>query len=52
MYQTLEGLFELTLCPSRALNSPRALLLEQKRNMDTAGCAMLGAEVIETVKIN
>ena len=36
--RTLEGLFELTLCPSRALDSPRALLLEQQRDRDTARC--------------
>ena len=32
-------------CPSRALNSPRALLLELERNKDTGRCATLGAEV-------
>ena len=42
---TLEGLFELTQCPSRALNSPFALLLELQRNKDTVRCAALGAEV-------
>ena len=30
-YQTLEGLIELTRCPSRALDSPRALLPELQR---------------------
>ena len=32
---TLEGLFELTQRPSRALNSLRALLLEPQRDKDT-----------------
>ena len=32
---TLEGLFELTRRPSRALNSPRALLPELQRYKDT-----------------
>ena len=34
--RTLEGLFELTRRPSRALDSPRALLPELQRNKDTA----------------
>ena len=42
---TLEGLFELTRCPSRALDSPGALLLELQRYKDTVSCAVLGAEV-------
>ena len=42
--RTLEGLFELTRCPSRALDSPRALLPELQRYKDTVGCAALGAE--------
>ena len=42
---TLEGLFELTRRPSRALDSPRALLPELQRNKDTVRCAALGAEV-------
>ena len=33
--QTLEGLFELTQRPSRALDSPRALLPELQRDKDT-----------------
>ena len=33
--RTLEGLFELTLRPSRALNSPCVLLPELQRNKDT-----------------
>ena len=41
----LEGLFELTRHPSRALDSPRALLLELQRNKDTVRCVVLGAEV-------
>ena len=35
-FQTIEGLFELTRRPSRALDSPHALLLEQQRYEDTA----------------
>ena len=42
---TLEGLFELTRRPSRALNLPCALLPELQRNKDTVRCAALGAEV-------
>ena len=41
----LEGLFELTRRPSRALDSPRALLLELQRYKDTVRCGALGAEV-------
>ena len=41
---TLEGLFELTRRPSRALDSP-ALLPELQRNKDTVRCAALGTEV-------
>ena len=37
--QTLEVLFELTRRPSRALNSPCALLLELQRSKDTDRCA-------------
>ena len=33
--RTLEGLYELTRHPSRALDSPRALLLELQRNIHT-----------------
>ena len=44
-YRTLEGLFELTQRPSRALDSPRALLPELQRYKDTVRCAALGAEV-------
>ena len=43
--RTIEGLFELTRCPSRALNSPRALLPELQRYKSTARGAALGAEV-------
>ena len=44
--RTLEGLFELSpLCPSRALDSPRALLPEPQRYKDTVKFAALGAEV-------
>ena len=42
---TLEGLFELTRYPSRALDSPRALLLVLLRYKDTVRCGALGAEV-------
>ena len=41
--RTLEGLFELTWRPSRALDSPRALLPELQRYKDTVRCAALGA---------
>ena len=40
--RTLEGLFELTLRPSTALNSPRALLPELQRYKDTIRYATLG----------
>ena len=43
--QTLEGLFELKQCPSRALDWPHALLPDLLRYNDTVRCAMLGAEV-------
>ena len=43
----LEGLFELTRRPSRALDSLRALLPELQRYKDTVRCAALGAEVPE-----
>ena len=42
---TLEGLFELTRRPSRALDSPPALLPELQRYKDTVRCAALGVEV-------
>ena len=42
---TLEGLFDLTRRPSRALNLPCAVLLELQRYKDTVRCAALGAEV-------
>ena len=46
---TLEGLFELTQRPSRALNLPRALLPELKINNDTiVRCAAPGDQ--DTVK--
>ena len=38
---TLEGLFELTPRPSRALDSPCALLTELQRYKDTIRCAAL-----------
>ena len=41
----LEGLFELTQRPSRALDSPRALLPELQRYKDIVRCDALGAEV-------
>ena len=43
--RTLEGLFELTRRPSRALDLPRALLPELQRYKDTVRCGALGAEV-------
>ena len=43
--RTFEGLFELTRGPSRALDSPRALLPELQRYKDTVRCAALGTEV-------
>ena len=43
--RTLEVLFELTRRPSRALDSPRALLLELQRIKDSVRCIALGAEV-------
>ena len=45
MSPTLEGLFELTRRPSRALDSPRALLPELQRYKETVRSAALGAEV-------
>ena len=42
--RTLEGLFELTRCPSRALDSLLALLPELQRYKDTVKCAALGTE--------
>ena len=42
---TLEGLFELTRCPSGALDSPRALLLKLQGYKDTVRCTTLGKEV-------
>ena len=41
----LKGFLELTRRPSRALDSPRALLLELQRYKDPVRCAALGAEV-------
>ena len=44
--RTLEGLFELTQTPSRALDlPPRVSLSELQRIKDTVRCALLGAEV-------
>ena len=43
--RTLEGLFELTRRPSRALDSPRELLPKLQRYKDTVRCAALGTEV-------
>ena len=45
--QTFEGHFELTQLPSRALNSPRALLPELQRYKDTVICAKLGHTCLE-----
>ena len=41
----LKGFFELTRRPSRALDSPRALLAELQRIKDIVRCAALGAKV-------
>ena len=41
----IKGFFELTRRPSRALDSPLALLLELQRYKDTVRCAVLGAVV-------
>ena len=43
--RTHEGLFELTRRPSRALDSPRALLQELQRYKDTVGWAALGTQL-------
>ena len=44
--RTLEGLFELTRLPSRAVDLPRVLLPELQRNKDTTvRCAAQGAKV-------
>ena len=43
--RTLEGLFELIRRPSRALDSPCALLPELQRYKDLVRCTALGAEV-------
>ena len=43
--RTPEGLFELTQCPSRSLNSPHALLPELQRNKDTVRCVAICAKV-------
>ena len=42
--RTLEGLFELTRCPSRALDLPPALLTELQRNKDTVRCGALSTD--------
>ena len=42
---TLEGLFELTLRPSRALNLDEYVASELQRYKDTVRCGALGAEV-------
>ena len=44
-YNSRPGLFELTRRPSRALVSPRALLLELRREKVGVRCVALGAEV-------
>ena len=41
----LEGIFELTRRPSRAIDSPLTLHRELQRFKDTVRCAMLGAKV-------
>ena len=40
-----KGFFELTRRPSRALDSPHALLPELQRYKDTVRCGALGTEV-------
>ena len=45
--QTLEGLFELTTRPSKALDSPNTLILDLQRYKDTIRSTILGAEVSE-----
>ena len=42
--RTLEGLFELTWRPSKAINSPSVLFLELQRHKYTVWCAALGTE--------
>ena len=48
---TLEGLFELTRCPSRPLNLSRVLLPKLQINMDTVRFAEQGAEVSKQCQI-
>ena len=43
--RTLDGLFELTRRPSRALNLNAYVASELHRNKNTAGCAALGGKV-------
>ena len=43
--RTLEGLFELTRRPSRALNLNAYFAFELQRYKDTVRCVALGAEV-------
>ena len=43
--RTLVGLFELTICHSRVIDSPRALPLELQRNKDTVRCPLHSKEV-------
>ena len=52
--RTLEGLFELTQRPSRALDSPRALLPELQRYKDTVRCVVLrcgGPKTLSTTTV-
>ena len=44
-FLTLEGHFELTQCPSRALNSPSVLLVKLQRIKNSVRGVELGAEV-------
>ena len=44
-FKDLKGFFELTQRPSRAHDSPPAMLMELQRYKDTVRCAALGAEV-------
>ena len=43
--RTLGGLFEMTHCPLRALDSPCAMLPELQRNKDRVRYATLGLKV-------
>ena len=44
-YRTLEGPSKRTGCPSRAIDSPHALLPDPQTNKDSARCGTLAAEL-------